>query len=577
MASEMVSSHELLTWIQKQPLTAIIATCLVVCITTRLVTSRKVGAQVHPQSRNAKTVPAVPYWIPFLGHLPQVVLGKDGFLANLRKLYPSGGFSLNILGRTHTVLFKPELIRSLLDQSSAIVDKASTSKRLVQTVFGYPRSATDLALYDSFHEDCEAQYKYLLSEDTLKLIIDRAMTRLRHNIADFVTFNSGEIDQAPWERLAEAGLEEDTDHKEVVEADLFELVRNFVAFTANTALLGTDFVENFPSFWQALWRLEKGFMPLALETPILLPVNSAIGARRSRGFLLGWMDEFETALEKHRKGENPGPQWADLDNVSPIIKGRLCDVWDKHNVGTKQRSAMDLSLIWALNATANAVTFWVIWRIFSDPWLLIKIREEIEPYVILEKPAVGFGGAFESATRIEKIDLDGLMTNCPYLKAAYIESLRLDVDVWAFKSIQKDTIVTGAVGHSEAFFLEAGTYALGASSLHYTDPTIYEDPLSWKPERHIKWSTAGKNGEKKATVDMSNLDPYTDGEQLGLGKDFAIREIVLFSSAIISMYDIQPIGGGPWKFPRRTTTVGAKRPLTPTRVWIRSRPMSKTN
>ncbi|KAJ4391268.1 hypothetical protein N0V93_004885 [Gnomoniopsis smithogilvyi] len=571
-----MTANDLLTWIQTQPLTAILATCLVICITTRLVTSHNAGAQASPRTQNAKFAPAVPYWIPFLGHFPQITLSKDGFLASLRKLYPGGVFSLNILGRTYTVLFKPNLIKSLLAQSSGTIVTSSTSKRLVQTVFGYPRSSTDLALYDTFHRDCEDQYEHLSSEASMKLMVDRATTRLRHNVADFVTFNSGEIDQAPWERLAEAGLEVDADQKEVVEADLFELVRNFVAFTANTAFLGTDFVENFPSFWQALWRLEKGFMPLAIETPVFLPVNSAIGARRSRGFLLGWMDEFETALEKHQKGENPGPQWADLDNVSPIIKGRLCDVWNKHNVGIKQRSAMDLSLIWAMNANANGVIFWVIWRIYSDPWLLIKIREEIEPYVILEKPAVGFGGAFESATRIEKIDLDGLMTNCPYLKAAYIESLRLDVDVWAFESIQKDTVITepeGGAGVAGNILLEAGTFALGASSLHYTDPTVYEDPLSWKPERHIRWSAAGGKGEKKANVDMSNLEPYTDGEQLGLGKDFAIREIVLFSAAIISMYDIQPIGAGPWKLPKQTTTVGAKRPLTPTRVWIKSRSM----
>lgn len=492
-------------------MTAVISTILVICITTRLITSRGAGNQTQSQTQNTHAAPTVPYWIPFLGHFPQIILRSDGFLASLRKLYPNGAFSLNILGRTHTVIFKPELIKSLSNQLPAAVDASSISKRLNQTVFGYPRSSTDLALYDSFHQDCEAQNEHLSSDTSLKLMVDRAVTRLRHNIADFVTFNSGEIDQAPWERLAEAELAEDEDHKEVVEADLFELIRNFVAFTANTALLGTDFVENFPSFWQGLWRLEKGFMALAIETPVLLPVNSAIGARRSKGFLLGWMDEFETALEKHRKGENPGPQWADLDNVSPIIKGRLSNVWDKHSVGIKQRSAMDLSLIWAMNATANAVVFWVIWRIYSDPWLLIKIREEIEPYVVLEKPAVGFGGAFESATRIEKIDLEGLMANCPYLKAAYIESLRLDVDAWAFKSIQKDTILTDAAASNPVkISLKAGTYALGASSLHYTDPGAYEDPLAWKPERHIKWSSVDKTGEKKqATVDMSSLEPYS--------------------------------------------------------------------
>lgn len=509
MALSRLSSHDLVAWIQNQPLTAIIATVLVVCITTRLVTSRGAGTQSHSHTQTTHNPPAVPYWIPFLGHLPQIFLGSDSLLASLRKLYPDGAFSLNILGRTHTVIFKPELIKSLSKQPQDVVDTGSTSKRLNQTVFGYPRSSTDLALYDSFHQDCEDQNEHLSSDASLGLMIDRAATRLRHNIADFVTFNSGEIDQAPWERLAEAELAEDVDQKEVVEADLFELIRNFVAFTANTALLGTDFVENFPSFWQGLWRLEKGFMALAIETPILLPVNSAIGARRSRGFLLGWMDEFETALEKHREGENPGPQWADLDNVSPIIKGRLRDVWHKHNVGIKQRSAMDLSLIWAMNATANAVVFWVIWRVYSDPWLLIKIREEIEPYVVLEKPAVGFGGAFESATRIEKIDLDGLMANCPYLKAAHIESLRLDVDVWAFKSIKKDTIINDATEKPSRISLKAGTYALGASSLHYTDPGAYDDPLSWKPERHIKW-TDGKGEKRKATVDMRNLEPYSE-------------------------------------------------------------------
>lgn len=509
MASPLTPNHDLVTWIQNQPLTAVIATFLVICITTRLLTSRNAGAQTHKYSQDADVAPVVPYWFPFLGHLPQIILNREGFLFSLRRLYPGGAFSCHILGRTHTVLFKPDLITSLLKQSPTAVGSGFTSKRLVQTVFGYPRSSTDLALYDDFYQDSEDQKKHVSAGDSLSLMIDRITTRLRHNIADFVTFNSGEIDQAPWERLAEAGLVEDAEQKEVVEAELFELVRNFVASTANTALLGTDFVENFPDFWQALWRLEKGFLPLAVETPVLLPVNSAIGARRSRGFLLGWMDEFETALEKHRKGENPGPQWADLDNISPIIKGRLCDVWHKHNVGIKQRSAMDLSLIWAMNANANALIFWVIWRVYSDPWLLIKIREEVEPYVILEKPAVGFGGAFESATRIEKIDLDGLMNNCPYLKASYVESLRLDIDVWAFKSIKEDTVITEKAAATGKLFLKAGTYALGASTLHYTNPNTYEDPLSWKPERHIKWTAADEKGEKKALVDTSNLEPYS--------------------------------------------------------------------
>lgn len=62
-----------------------------------------------------------------------------------------------------------------------------------------------------------------------------------------------------------------------------------------------------------------------------------------------------------------------------------------------------------------------------------------------------------------------------------------------------------------------------------------------------------------------------EGEQLGQGKDLAVREIVLFTAAIIAMYDIQPAHGGPWKLPKQTTTAGTKHPSTSTRVWIKSR------
>lgn len=72
------------------------------------------------------------------------------------------------------------------------------------------------------------------------------------------------------------------------------------------------------------------------------------------------------------------------------------------------------------------------------------------------------------------------------------------------------------------------------------------------------------------------MEQSAEGEQLGQGREFAIREIVLFSAAIIAMYDIQPVGGAPWKLPKQTTTVGAKCPLTSTRVWVKSRPTSSS-
>ncbi|KAF3769506.1 cytochrome P450 [Cryphonectria parasitica EP155] len=558
--------------VQDQPVTALVITFIVICITTRLVTSRSDNSQAKSYIHDAQIPPAVPYWIPYLGHIPQMAFGFNSFLAGLRKLYPGGAFALNFFGGTHNVPYKPSLYKKLFSRPEHVVDGGRASKHLMQSVFGYPRSKADLALYDKILKDLEQQYTHLLSGQSLKQMVKTMTDRLRHNVAEFVTFNMSEIDQVHWERVADAGLVEDATGKEVVEADLFELVRNFVAFTANPCLVGTDFVENFPEFWLALWRLDKGFLSLALDFPAVLPLNKAIGARRARGFLLRSLDEFQASMDTVRNGEIPAPQWADLGNVSPLMQHRVDDVFRKYNLSTKQRSALDLALIWAINANANPVVFWVLWRVYSQPdGLLARIRKEIAPFVVLEKPAIGFGAAFESATRIESIDIEGILNKCPLLKASYIETLRLDFDGWNFKYIREDTVVGDKEG--EKFFLRAGTYAHLATQLWNTDPSVYDDPEVWRAERHIRPNATGGTAGQESVIDIGDLRPYGGGEAICNGQDFAVQEVLLFSAALIAMYDIEPVGGGPWKLPRREKSAGALYPTSPARVWIRSRPI----
>lgn len=57
------------------------------------------------------------------------------------------------------------------------------------------------------------------------------------------------------------------------------------------------------------------------------------------------------------------------------------------------------------------------------------------------------------------------------------------------------------------------------------------------------------------------------------GRQYAVREILLFAAAIIAVYDIQPVGGGEWKMPKLRKTAGTKQPAEETRVWIKTRPL----
>ena len=60
------------------------------------------------------------------------------------------------------------------------------------------------------------------------------------------------------------------------------------------------------------------------------------------------------------------------------------------------------------------------------------------------------------------------------------------------------------------------------------------------------------------------------------GRQFAAKEILIFTAAIISLWDIEPAGGGPWKMPKPRKATGTKGVKHDTRVWIRRRKFPET-
>lgn len=55
------------------------------------------------------------------------------------------------------------------------------------------------------------------------------------------------------------------------------------------------------------------------------------------------------------------------------------------------------------------------------------------------------------------------------------------------------------------------------------------------------------------------------------GRQFALREMLLFTAAIITFYDIQPPRGEPWNVPQMRKLVANKHPKTSLKVWIKRR------
>lgn len=357
------------------------------------------------------------------------------------------------------------------------------------------------------------------------------------------------------------------------------MIRDFVTHTANPALIGTDFINNNPDYWENLWAMDRGFMYLATGLPRWTPFPPLTRAHIALRGMIKSMMAFETAMDKKSNGQDPGHEWQDLDNVGVLIKARV-ETYRKHNLSIRARAAIEVALLWAMNANANPLIYWLLNHIYADKQVLQQIRDEVAPYVPAVPPSTGFG--IPDLPRMENLNHDALATKCPLLKSAYVESLRFDTAVWSFKVMRQDFVLSGRGDsrtdpEAERFLLRKGSYAHVAHDLHHTNPQYYEDPTTWKADRHIRYVDDEKGG-KKAAVDMGNVRPYGGGHSMCKGRAFAQKEILMFTAAIVSFWDMEPKGGGTseWKIPKAKRATGTKTTSEDQRVWIRRRRVEPT-
>jgi len=329
---------------------------------------------------------------------------------------------------------------------------------------------------------------------------------LKTNINDFVSFSESIVDQPHWERSGNTRVVTTLAGEPVVEASLLPLMRDFVAWTANPALMGSDFVNNNPTFWSDLWTMDRAFMYMATGLPRWLPIPTLTRGHLALRRMLQPLLEFHIALDKHADGKDPGSGWSNLDDVSEVVKARTA-IYREHNASMQARAACEAALVWAMNANANITIFWLLNRIYADRELLAALREEVAPFVNVAPANRDF--AIPETQRLQNIDLEGLETKCPLLKSAYIESLRLDVAAWSFKVMRQDVLLSAREKQAEKFWIRKGTYTHIAHELHNKDPAYWDDPKVWRADRHIRYEGDGEKGaEKQVKVDMGSIRSY---------------------------------------------------------------------
>jgi hypothetical protein len=55
------------------------------------------------------------------------------------------------------------------------------------------------------------------------------------------------------------------------------------------------------------------------------------------------------------------------------------------------------------------------------------------------------------------------------------------------------------------------------------------------------------------------------------GRQLALQEVMLFTAAIVALWDISPAKGAPWEMPKKRRATGVYSPATDSRVWVKPR------
>lgn len=545
-------------------LTYTLAIFILTLLITRISSSRKTRPTITNQD-GARTVAEVPYWLPLLGHLPNMAFDADGFIKGLRKQYDKGIFALNFGGGKHNIIYSPGLATALLNQKSANADSHDMALGIMRKVFGFP--GTELEKYNASLPDMLACYKHLLGEPSLSELVDKTARTIKANVVTLVSFSESLVDETLWERSSGVSLATNQQGEQVVEASMLPLIRDFCAHTANPSLMGSNFLTNYPEFFEDIWTLDRAFLMMASGLPRWVPIPSVTSAHIARRRILERLCTFHRAMEKESKGEDPGPEWRDLDDVGALVKARM-HVYHKHGYSIQARAAIEHSLMWAANANSNALVFWMLNRIYADQELLRKLREEISPYVRVVQPKQEF--KIPEQPRFDDFDMEGLGNKCPLLKSCYIESLRLDTASWSLKVVESDFVLKSREKDAPSWLLKKGEYVHAAHDLHSTNPAHFDDPMVWKADRHIKT----EKGEGP-TADMGSIRPYGGGASMCKGRSFAFKEVMAFAAGILVLWDMEPAGGGEWKIPKHKKATGVYTTSDNVRVWVKQRDLSK--
>ncbi|KAF5675630.1 cytochrome P450 monooxygenase [Fusarium heterosporum] len=477
------------------------------CAVLVIVALNKVLAK--PKGDQFKSLPA---YLPIELAVASYILSGDGIGRRIYSAISRYGGSLFGLTSGHQILAELPGVDHLLSQSHHVFSSSPSQYSLCTLVLGAVDSPELRRKFEkSLKERLPPLERIFLNDAASTAAVARS--RVAERGASLVSFSSDVGHMARWE--LSAGIKviqsETSDSPGKVEANMQNLLRDFGACMSIPLIYGQDLLDRSPTILDDLWVFDHELFPLLMVgIPSWVPFKKMQDGLKARARIIDSLEGIIRRVEQDRKGE-PIDFGADIADVSTVLRERNA-IYARDGWTMAERAPIEFGTFWALNANTQPALFWFLLYVYSTPGLAERIRDEIAPYVSVSKG---------NRPEIVSMDFPSLFRKCQLFKACILETYRLVNQPTAIRCVtQPISINDGDIKHN----LNKGTYVSVPLALKNRDPSLYEDPEVFVPDRFLEVNP----DTGKPTAKYGKLRPWG----IGPGEDYHFVSLPEFSRIV---------------------------------------------
>ncbi|KAI1290680.1 cytochrome P450 [Xylaria venustula] len=186
-----------------------------------------------------------------------------------------------------------------------------------------------------------------------------------------------------------------------------------------------------------------------------------------------------------------------------------------------------------LENTYSAV-FWVVFHVFSNPGVLLRVREEVADMVTTTITTT------DSKQRCRhELDMTKLKSHCPFLVSTFKETMRLHSAGVSIREVCRETVL------DHTYRLRKGALVIMPTIAVHTDPDVWGlDALSFNYERFLpEKSNKSNSSTPKEKVSPAAFRTFGGGTTLCPGRHLATAQIMVWISMLVMRFDLEPVSG----------------------------------